>query len=100
MAADSLHIIRCNEELVKDKKPLMNTRFIYMYLSSRAGKRQLKGLTKGGLAMQISLKELSNTILPADPEIIKTVTEKWYQIHDAKKIIDGCFAECDKLLRM
>ena len=100
MAADSLHIIRCNKDVVKDRELLMNTRFIYMYLSSQAGKRQLNSLGKGQTLKVISLKELSKIILPADPEVIKAVTEKWHQINAARKTIDSCFAECDKLLRI
>ena len=100
MASDSLHIIRCNKDVVKDRELLMNTRFIYMYLSSQAGKRQLNSLGKGQTLKVISLKELSKIILPADPEVIKNVTEKWYQINEARRLIDSCFAECDKLLRI
>ncbi|WP_027406583.1 hypothetical protein [Anaerovibrio sp. RM50] len=100
MASDSLHIIRCNSDVVQKHQPLMNTRFMYMYMSSQAGRRQLASLGKGRTVNLISLKELSKVIFPANTGVIKNVTEKWNQINEARKVIDNCFTECDKILRI
>lgn len=100
MAGDSLHIIRCDAEVVQKQPILMNTKFMYMYLASQDGKRQLNYLGSGSSVKVISLKDLSKINFPADADMIKNVTEKWNQINEARKVIDNCFTECDKILRI
>ena len=100
VAADSLHIIRCTPEIMENQSLIMNTRFMYMYLRSKAGKRQLNSLTDGWEINLLTMKKMLTLKFPTDETIIKEVTDKWHQIQAAKQLIDGYIKSADEILKI
>ncbi|MBE6100325.1 MAG: restriction endonuclease subunit S [Anaerovibrio sp.] len=100
VAADSLHIIRCNPEIMDKQQLVMNTRFMYMYMRSKAGKRQLSNLAEDRSVNLLPMTKLLELKFTTDEAVIREVTTKWQQIQAAKQMIDGYIKETDSLLKL